>query len=348
MKHKKLKKEMNTTVKPYTLDTVPEDIGINQFYCYNTRNGAIFIGDILGKSATYSQNVYCINGAIFKTHDGFEGNFRTMTLERKLKCFLDYKRFFNSYSEYLTNKEKNRKTRKTKYVVDKNTFYCKQTRAASIPYGYKEFSTKDDAATYAYNGLQKLKTLVPKYLKEFRELEVILNNEIRKIRNDYGKIVENTTTDFSQLIKAQVKPSKLKENDILIKLNTKQYGQTLSIEEVDEDFAVSVKGFIRPGIAKLSNCTVLIEGECNYSYPFFFHYADKDKLAIRTKLRNARYILNIVENDIKNIESSEKYVFSYKPFEATFRPAYFDINYKKKALQDIKDYVKTLTEKENG
>ena len=91
---------------------------------------------------------------------------------------------------------------------------------------------------------------------------------------------------------------------------------------------------------------MLIEGECNYSYPFLFHYADKDKLAIRTKLRNARYILNIVESDIKNIEASEKYVFSYMPFDNKLRPAYFDMNYKKKTLQDIKEYMQTL--RENG
>ena len=340
---------MNTTVKPYTLDTVPEDIGINQFYCFNKKNGTIIIGEILGKSAIYSQNVYCINGDIFKTHDGFEGNTRTMTLDRKFECFLDYQRFVKAYNAYLLTKEKTRKTRKTKYVVDKNTFYCKQTRAASIPYNCKEFSTKDDAATYAYNGLQKLKTLVPKYLKEYRELEVILKYEISCLKDAYYESFgEDSKIDYSQLVKAQVKPSTLRENDILIKLNTKQYGQTLSIEEVDEDFAVSVKGFIRPGIAKLSNGTVLIEGECNYSYPFFFHYADKDKITIRAKLRNARYILNIVESDIKNIEASEKYIFSYTPFESHRMPSYFNMSYKKITLQDIKDYVKTLTEKENG
>ena len=106
MKHKRLKKDMNTVVKPYTLETVPETIGINQFYCYNTRNGAIFIGDILGKSAIYSQNVYCINGTIFKTYNGFEGNTRTMTLDRKFECFLDYQRFVKAYNAYLLTKEK--------------------------------------------------------------------------------------------------------------------------------------------------------------------------------------------------------------------------------------------------
>lgn len=339
---------MNTTVKPYTLDTVPEDIGINQFYCYNTRNGAIFIGDILGKSAVSSYTMYSVNGVIYKTCCGFFGNARTMILERKLKCFLDYKRFAKAYAEYLTSKEKAKKTRKTRYIVDKSTFYCKQTRAASVPYGFKEFSSKDDAATYAYNGLQKLKALVPKCLKEYRELQVILEHEITNLRKVYHELFGCQMTDYSQLVKAQVKPSTIKENDILIKLNTKYYGNTLSVEEIDEDFTVSVKGFIRPNIAKLSNGTVLIEGECNYSYPFLFHYADKDKLAIRTKLRNARYILNIVESDIKNIEASEKYVFSYMPFDNSLRPAYFDMNYKKKTLQDIKEYMQTLREKENG
>ena len=41
-------------------------------------------------------------------------------------------------------------------------------------------------------------------------------------------------------------------------------------------------------------------------------------------------------------------VFSYTPFESHRMPSYFNMSYKKMALQDIKDYVKTLTEKENG
>jgi len=338
---------MSKIAKPYTLDTVPEDIGINQFYCYNTRNGAIIIGEILGKSAIYSQNVYIISGIMYKTYDGFESNIRTMTLGHKFKCFLDYQRFVKAYSEYLANKEKTKKTRKTRYIVDKNTFYCRQTCAASTPYSCKEFSSKDDAETYAYNGLQKLKALIPKCLKEYRELQVILEHEITNLRKVYHELFGCQTTDYL-LVKAQVMPSTIKENDILIKLNTKQYGNTLSIEEIDEDFTVSVKGFIKPNIAKLSNGTVLIEGECNYSHPLFFHYADKDKLTIITKLRNAKCILDIVESNIRNIEYSEKYVFSYMPFDNSLRPVYFNMNYKKKALQDIKDYMQTLKEKENG
>lgn len=331
---------MNTA---YTLETAPETIGLNQFYCYNTKNGDIFIGDILGESAISPYTMYSINGVIYKTCCGFEGNTRTITLERKLKCFLDYNSFVKDYAEYLTSKEKTKKTRKTRYIVDKNTFYCKQTRAASIPYGCKEFSSKDDAATYAYNGLQKLKALVPKYLKEYRELQVILEHEITNLRKVYHELFGRQMTDYSQLVKAQAKPSTIKENDVLFRLNLKHYN-TISIEEIDEDFTVSVKGFIKPNIAKLSNGTILIENECDYHYPFLFHYAYKDKLAIRVKLRNARDILSIVESDIKNIEASEKYVFSYMPFDNSLGPAYFNMNYKKKTLQDIKNYMQTLKE----
>ena len=338
---------MNTVVKPYTLDTVPEDIGINQFYCYDRRNGTIFIGDILGKSAVSPYTMYSVNGVIYKTCVGFEENARTMILGFKLKCFLDYKCFAKAYAEYLTSHKQTKKTRKTRYLVHKNTLYCKQTRAASVEYGFKEFSSKEDAEAYAYNGLKKLKVLVPKFLKEYRELQAILEYEITNLKKVYHELFDSQMTDYSQLVKAQVKPSTIKENDILIKLDKKRYGNALSIDEIDEDFTVSVKSFIKPNIAKLSNGTVLIEEECNHSYPFFFHYADKDKLAIETKMRNARYIFNIVESEIISIEDSEKYVFSYTPFNNSFKPYFFNINYCKEVLQDIKGYMQTLREKEN-
>ena len=35
----------------YTLETLPETINYNQFYCYSTYSGKIYIGTIIGKSA---------------------------------------------------------------------------------------------------------------------------------------------------------------------------------------------------------------------------------------------------------------------------------------------------------
>lgn len=328
----------------YTIDTVPETLYYNQFYCYNKRTGEIMIGTIVGKSALTNSSMYNINGVTYKVYSGsgFNGNTREIELNNngKLRCFLDYDEFVKNYKSDIIAKEK-RQSAKKKYIVNKELFHCRETKAATIPYNYKEFNTKKEAEKYSLNGLKKLKTETTKLLDELKRLKKIMQETDEAIKGTYSSAEYSYSSRVSDFM---VKPSKLKENDLIFKIGAKRFEHTY-ILEIDENSTTTVKGFIKPTIAQLSNGTLLIENECSSSLPYMCLYDDYDKIKELVKKHNAVKIAKEITGLIERMTKIYKYAETYKPFDKEVCFEYFNKKYYKEYIDDINKALECINNK---
>lgn len=318
----------------YTLDTLPEVINYNQFYCYRISNGEISIGTILGESAIRKGEIfYEINGVKFTDLAKFSEQFPVLKLKESrykksyLMCFQDYDEFVKDYkSRFLPQKTK--ENNKSRYIVHKENYSCRKTKARSTPYGWKEFNTKDEALEFSLKGLEKNKKQLTSLMEELNSL---------KKQFEAVQLPETAKIDFETIV---AKPIYLKENDVLKKVSYQHY-DTLHIETVEDDSAIVVKEFITPGLVRLSNGEILSMSECSSRPPFFVRYNDAEALKNYYKLMiKQRCIANIGYNQ-KTLEVAQKSLNTYVPLKTAF-DCCFHKGYITKLLNDYKQILKTL------
>lgn len=234
-----------TTINTYTLETVPVEINANQFYCFNDKTGEIMIGNIIGKSATSNKYLYVINDKQYflPSWQCFDEKHQKIPLSGNLFCFLNYQDFIKVYYEYLDKKNQKRinNNSKKKYAVDKRTSTCLTTTVNSKHYIY--FDTKKEAIDYSNKKVDALITNIKNYIAKLEKLK--------------SKFEEYKIPTFRENIKGFiVTPHELKENDVLAQLELID-AKSETIINVKKDFIVTVKGFVSPNIAKLSDGTIL-------------------------------------------------------------------------------------------
>ena len=318
----------------YTLENVPVMIGPTQFYCLCRRNGKIMIGNIIGVSALTGYGLYEINGRQYKVfpNDTFkEDKYETVVGDR-ISCYLHYQDFINAYYEHLEAKAKKRKTQpKTRYFVDKTTFVCKQTKSTSRGYNVKIFENKEEAAEYATKNIARL-------TKKFEKYKVELN-ELKETLKKY-----NVPTESPRIEDLPVSPRDLKENDLLAKIEWLHL-KGCNVSLVKKDYAVSVKGFVNPTIAKLSDGTLLIENECGSTYNAFIRYENIDLAKERLKKTNLRNFIREVNLYLDSIEKNEKFYKKYVPFETKYdySPWFYEDG-AKNLISDVNEYLKMIEE----
>lgn len=323
------------TITEYTLETVPEVINYNQFYCYHKISGKITIGTIIGKSATSGYMLYDVNGI---TYEELQKNTdeKSFTIDRKFLCFNNYEDFVSFYKKYLTEKQKASYGKKI-YIVDKDIFYTTEAKAKITPYNCVEFFSKEEAVDYANKGLVKLRKEVAKNIEKLKKILVeYLEKEValRETLKEY--------TDDEYVKSFIAKPSNLKENDIITKLKRKSYSIFTTLEVDEESTAIRVKGFIKPDIAQLSDNTILIEKECcSTLWPTFIKYACINEATIILKRRTLKREIKNIKYEIDRLENVKKFADNYKPL--TKSPSMYFRNKETKChIKDWEEYIKTV------
>ena len=320
--------EKNNT---YILETLPTEINHNQFYCFNESNGKIMIGNIIGKSALKDQQLYEVDNVTYLVPDylALDESIQTTKLRDGTQCFLYYQDFLKEYTEYRCNKKAKTTSLKVKYIVDKRTLQAEATKAKETLSIYKAFDTKKEAKAYVDKRLPLRIKVIENAVKELKDIK----EKIEKYK---------PTTSKTKLDEFRVMPSILKENDLLTKYAVKTLTNSTSGWYVKEDFMVSVKGFIKPEIAKLSDGTLLIENECKcYRENTFIKYDAIDKVKKVLKNVNSIYLANNVNGLLSGMENTLKFYKDYTPFETPFK--YITITMTGKQIkQQIEDYKNTL------
>lgn len=327
MNKKAFKPSSNNTM---TIDNVPEVIDFNQFYVFFKKTGKIAIGTTIGKSAITNIIHYEINGVEYHLHQSsaLSTNNPITTFEsNKVIGYLYKKDLDKAYEEYMVKKEKNKKQYKTHYIVFKDTYICKATKSTKW-YNVKSFDNKEDAVNYANKGLAKTNKAIKQYIETFKKLKAILE-EINK------EMKVNDTTIYNYI----VKPSVLNVNDLLVKIETKRYSSAVYSEIIKEDGVVTVKGFVTPQIANLSNGTILIESECN-SYDGFIKYENKDEVKKRMFANTVKLLIKDVQREIESLERIGNFLEKYVPLVTKVGTLYFSQRYTKKLMEGIKEFLK--------
>lgn len=321
----------NIITAEMTIDNVPEVIDINQFYVFFKKTGKIAIGTTIGKSATTDFTYYEINGVKYRLHQSSElstDNPITTFENNKVIGYLYKKDLDKAYEEYMVKKEKNKKQYKTHYIVYEDTYICKATKSTKWHYNVKSFDNKEDAVNYANKGLAKTNKAIKQYIETFKKLKAILE-EINK------EINVNDTT-ISPYI---VKPSVLNVNDLLIKIEKKRYNSVVYSEIIKEDGVVTVKGFVTPQIAKLSNGTVLIEHECN-SYNGFVKYENKNAVEKIMFDRIVKRLIKNIQHQIELLEVTGKFLEKYVPLVTRTKTLCFSQRYAKELMEGTTEFLK--------
>ena len=345
MRKKHMKKAVSSrnTIKvdnSYKFEDVPVSISCDQFYCYNKRNGKIYIGTIIGASAIYSYEVYLsIDGVTHKTSTKFALNEnKTITLNRQFECFLIYQDFVRAYSEYADKKKKEKSLRTTKYLVDKRTFHCRKTTAPYRSGIEVQFATQKEAEEYSLNGLKKLQKEVPVILRKYEEIKERIRSIKRLLVLKYGEdIIERSQRTFLSSLQPNI--NDLKPDDTLFKVEYKQYKHN-GIEKINDEYSVTVKGFVKPGLAKLSDGTILVGSEINRSYPLFFLESQRALIERIIKYIALNRLESSLKYDVQDAERAVKYASKYVPFSRQPN-VYFDKAYKKESIKGIEEILDT-------
>ena len=294
-----------------TFETLPTTIKVDQFYYYNKKTGEVGLGEIVGTSALSARSVFRVGKCEFTTYCGFTDDYRTLILNRNFKCFLDYQTFSKDYNKYKAEQEaiKAARRRTARYVVDKNSYFCKRSFCKSVPYGFKEFSTKTEAVDYSEKGLIQLKKYVDKYLPLLRELL----KDTQEAKKDILSMLGMGKLLNIRLYDLRPKPGKLKVGDILFKVETSRVGnQYIYYRGVVPEFSVSVISLVSGDIAKLSDGTLLIQSENSET---LFNYNVKDDVEKVIINGNLEGLIKSLEGGIITLERIEGYCKKYKPLD---------------------------------
>ena len=332
----------------YTLENLPVELYYNQCYCFNNHTGEISIGEIVGHSALSSITTYNINGRIIKSHqslDKWQNNIKKLS-STPFSLFLNYQDFVKFYTEYIAKKEKAKKTRiKARYEVDTETFFCKKTASAWTHGVVKEFDSKEEAVNYATKGLEKLLSQVTKLIEEYKNVLDVISKEYKSVNSDIVNVFDTHEVKTYMNYKLIATPEKLKENDVVFKVVYDENYKEIKVYKIAPDSETSVKGFVSPYIAKLSNGEVLINSECLKSYypPFMAKYEDMDKVILANKFCVLDQIKSAIDRELHSLNRILEYAKIYKPLSKSFSSSpYFGKAYRVKKLNEIKKYIKGL------
>lgn len=308
------------------IESLPITIESNQFYYYNKKTGDVGVGDIVGKSALSIKTVLRIGEAKFITsyNLGDSNTYqRPITLDKNFRCFFRYQDFINEYTRFKGEQaaiKAERSHRPVRYIVDKNSYFCRKRYGKSIPYNFKEFNNKEEALEYSNKGLSKLKNFVKKYLPLFRELKISVENAKTEIFRDlridevYGLRIYDFRPKFE----------KIKIGDTLFKIETRNINNSFYYQAIVSKFSVSVSEYIGRDMMKLSDGTLLLKSE-NYGSLFNINAKDKiEKILIKANLEK---LSETLKSTLNNLEKIEKYCEIYNPLISRVENVYVNRDY---------------------
>jgi hypothetical protein len=334
------------------LGDIPEKLEDNQFYCFNKKNGEITIGEIIGVSVTSYWGMYKIGKREIKINYVFSEYTRSFKINNDETAFKDYQDLLDAYTKYAEKKvKKAAASRITRYVVNKETFLCRQTRATYLSWNEKAFDTKQEATAYAEKGLTLLGKKVAKYLATFNDLKKQLselNPDLYYAKNGivYSlKGVEQQNDD--DLLNIMATPKNLTEKDYIGRIIYKHY-KTQNIPTVDESYIVTPSKRIGPEIVKLSDGTLLAQSDCRpYSSPMLFKYQYLQRAKDICKLRCIKRFIKDIDYRLDDLKRLEKHVQNYHPFMANYSTSpYFGEKWMKEMIEDAKEILKDFKKDE--
>ena len=230
-------------------------------------------------------------------------------------------------------------------MVDTETFFCKKTASAWTSGIVKEFNSKEEAVNYATKGLEKLLSQVTKLIAEYEKLSDIVSKEYKSVSRDIINAFDTYEVKTYMNNRLIAKPEKLKENDVVFKVDDDENYKRIKVFKIVPDSETSVKGFVSPCIAKLSNGEVLINSECLKLYypPFMAKYEDMDKVILANKYCTLDQIALTLKSELLSLNRILEYAKTYKPLSNSFSSSpYFGKPYFVKTLNETKRYIKGL------
>ena len=322
------------------LGDIPEKLEDDQFYCFNKKNGDITIGEIIGVSVTSNWAMYKIGTREIKINYVFSEYTKSFNINNDETAFKDYKELLDAYGKYAEKKvKKAAASRITRYVVNKETFLCRQTRGGYIAYAEKVFDTKQEATEFAEKGLATLSKKVLKYHTILSDIKKQLT-ELMPGQHSYKGIVQSND-DEDNMSKIMATPKNLTEKDFIGRIIYKHY-KTLNLPTVDESYIVTINKRICPEIVKLSDGTLLAQSDCRvYVSPvlFKFHLMDAAKEICRR--RAIKRILNGIDNILDALKRLEKHAQNYHPFMPNYSTSpYFGEKWIKEMIEDSQQIIK--------
>lgn len=332
----------------YTIVTLPTKLKEDEFYCLNTVNGAIYVGKRIGKSATSDVEFLQLNGVTHKIRVGNLEKYDYCSLTQAyMKAFLKYDNFIKEYNIYLEKERKKEEAKKkrntvTKYLVNKCTFFCKKSKSAIVPYGYKEFSTKEKAEEYSRKGLKRLKKGVEKYYPLIKGLINTVNDmKAKKYSYDtYGKKIF--------LMDIQARPNNVVIGDELFKLGTFKPSSVdsnyLILGMIDEGYHTTVSEVItEKKVVRLSDGTLLADSECNSTYPYLIKKEDLKLALSLLKSANLRRLETELNSRNDSIELIKSYLDKYEPFSSSVKTdPVFCFSYTKNMIDGIVESLEVV------
>lgn len=326
-----------TVEKTLTLETLPKELGPNQFYCYSSKKGIIYIGEVIGKSSLSERSIWVfINGEMLRTSQ-LEPKFTVYTniANNCFVCFMRYDDFIKNYNSFLESKVKKNKTkgeRRTKYIVDKETFICKKTMDASIPDRCKVFDNMEDAVNYSIKNLARANTFCEKYL----EIAKNLNGEIKKMYTYPTK----SYTVIGELSRMQPEIKSLSVGTNLIKI-CNEYGRpNIPMLRIDNSLTVTD---VTSHFVRLSDGSIITKTEYPKTYaPFLLITSGAKTVNQLIKAYNLGVMLDTLKTVIDNLERMLRHASSYKPLSKTDYYIYFNKDSIKGKIERISKYIESL------
>ena len=336
------------------LGDIPEKLEDDQFYCFNKKNGEITIGEVIGVSVTSNWAMYKIGRREIKINHVFSEYTRSFKINNDETAFKDYQDLLDAYGKYAEKKVKKASaSRITRYVVNKETFLCKQTRGAYISWNEKAFDTKQEAIAYADKGLASLTKKVAKYLATFNDLKKQLSelmpsphSELIPDQHPHKCIVQNNDNEDA-LLSIMATPKNLSEKDYIGRIIYKHY-KTQCLPTVDESYIVTPSKRIGPEIVKLSDGTLLAQSDCRpYASPMLFKYHYLQRAKDICKLRCIKRLIKDIDYRLDDLKRLEKHVQNYHPFMSNYGASpYFGEKWMKEMIEDVQEILKDFKKDE--
>ena len=285
-------------VKTYTFETIPSSIKPDQFYYFCKRTGNVGLGTVLGSSAVSLRTILSINGCTTSTYYKFDDTYRYTSIDirgERFKCYRSYQNFAEDYTKYIeARRSKERAKRQpAKYIVDKNSFFCRRSFCSKIPSEFKVFETKDEAMEYSKKGIESLKRFTERYIPLVEDLSARIHNKEKELIRKLGeKYLDPRLADL------QVKFQDLKVDDILLKVEGCTIGDLIRFDRIKPEFSIRVSGFIDSTTVKFSDGTVLMRMENPYN---IFNCRSRFEVEKVLCARNIKNLVSRIDYDVRTM-----------------------------------------------
>jgi len=335
------------------LGDIPEKLEDDQFYCFDKKNGDVTIGEIIGVSVTSNWAMYKIGTRQIKINHVFSEYTRSFKINNDETAFKDYKDLLDAYGKCAEKKiKKATASRITKYVVNKETFVCRQTRGVYASWNEKTFETKQEATAYSEKGLVSLGKKVAKYLATFNDLKKQLSEldpDLYYAKSGVVYSLKSTEEKDDALLSIMATPKNLSEKDYIGRIIYKHY-KTETLPTVDESYIVTPSKRIGPEIVKLSDGTLLAQSDCRpYSSPMLFKYQYLQMAKDICKLRCIKRLIKDIDYRLDDLKRLEKHVQNYHPFMSNYSASpYFGEKLMKEMIEDVQEILKDFKKDEKA